>query len=265
MHAWPEVYFEGVGWVRFEPTPQDRTSAPPAYTVGEVPDESAVPTPTTTAATEQPSSAGRPTVTTEDGTTGTEDGGVPGWLPWAGGVLLLTVVAAAPRSLRTWVRRRRFSDPAPGALVEGAWAEVRATALDLGMGWHDGATLRTRARALAPVLRGGPGTGPGTDAVAALERLVLLLEQSRYSRTGLGSTGDTDVRSLADTVTEALRAAARPRVARRAEWLPSSLWRAGRPVNRRGKSVPASSASTSSEAGAVHGAGPVSELDRVSL
>ena len=23
-HAWPELYFQGVGWVRFEPTPLDR-------------------------------------------------------------------------------------------------------------------------------------------------------------------------------------------------------------------------------------------------
>lgn len=31
-HAWPEVYFEGLGWVPFEPTPRDGT-APPAHTV----------------------------------------------------------------------------------------------------------------------------------------------------------------------------------------------------------------------------------------
>ncbi|WP_460447594.1 transglutaminase family protein, partial [Angustibacter aerolatus] len=30
-HAWPELYFEGVGWVRFEPTPATRTGAPPAW------------------------------------------------------------------------------------------------------------------------------------------------------------------------------------------------------------------------------------------
>ena len=30
-HAWPELYFEGVGWVRFEPTPAVRTGAAPSY------------------------------------------------------------------------------------------------------------------------------------------------------------------------------------------------------------------------------------------
>ena len=30
-HAWPELYFEGVGWVRFEPTPAVRSGAAPSY------------------------------------------------------------------------------------------------------------------------------------------------------------------------------------------------------------------------------------------
>jgi transglutaminase-like putative cysteine protease len=35
-HAWPEVHFEGLGWVPFEPTPRDGT-APPDYTIRAVP------------------------------------------------------------------------------------------------------------------------------------------------------------------------------------------------------------------------------------
>ena len=30
-HAWPELYFESVGWVRFEPTPAVQTGPPPVY------------------------------------------------------------------------------------------------------------------------------------------------------------------------------------------------------------------------------------------
>ncbi|MER5434749.1 DUF3488 and transglutaminase-like domain-containing protein [Streptomyces sp. NPDC002588] len=45
-HAWPELYFEGVGWTRFEPTPTRGTT--PSYTV---PDSSGVTTP------EQPQSS----------------------------------------------------------------------------------------------------------------------------------------------------------------------------------------------------------------
>ncbi|MGN6129605.1 MAG: transglutaminaseTgpA domain-containing protein, partial [Nocardioidaceae bacterium] len=32
LHAWPELYFQGVGWVRFEPTPGSRTGGAPAWT-----------------------------------------------------------------------------------------------------------------------------------------------------------------------------------------------------------------------------------------
>ncbi len=36
LHAWPEMYFGGIGWVRFEPTPQ-RAGSVPAYTTQRVP------------------------------------------------------------------------------------------------------------------------------------------------------------------------------------------------------------------------------------
>ncbi len=32
-HAWPELYFEGSGWVRFEPTPAVQTGSAPAWTI----------------------------------------------------------------------------------------------------------------------------------------------------------------------------------------------------------------------------------------
>jgi transglutaminase-like putative cysteine protease len=31
-HAWPEIYFEGIGWVPFEPTPGRGNPATPEYT-----------------------------------------------------------------------------------------------------------------------------------------------------------------------------------------------------------------------------------------
>src|SRR5690606_3704427 len=31
-HAWPELYFDGLGWLRFEPTPATRTAGAPGYT-----------------------------------------------------------------------------------------------------------------------------------------------------------------------------------------------------------------------------------------
>ena len=33
MHAWPELYFAGYGWVRFEPTPATVTGSAPPWTL----------------------------------------------------------------------------------------------------------------------------------------------------------------------------------------------------------------------------------------
>ncbi|QIJ62928.1 DUF3488 and transglutaminase-like domain-containing protein [Streptomyces sp. JB150] len=54
-HAWPELYFEGVGWTRFEPTP-NRGSTPP-YTVPEIPGSSVPELPETSRPTAQAPSA----------------------------------------------------------------------------------------------------------------------------------------------------------------------------------------------------------------
>ena len=103
--------------------------------------------------------------------------------------------------------------------VEGAWDELRATAIDLGLGWDDGATLRKRARALAPALADDPG------ALRALEAVVLGVERSRFSRRGLEGPA---VEAVVDGVAEvcpALERAVGDRARRRATWLPASLWR----------------------------------------
>jgi hypothetical protein len=139
--------------------------------------------------------------------------------------------------VRALLRRRRLSGEHPDGLVEGAWTEVRATALDLRLGWDDGVTLRRRARGLAPALAPAPAPAadrngaPSTDVgepdrspVEALERLVLLLERSRFSRSGLPEAAQAEVPALTETVTGALRRAAKPSVQRRATWLPASLW-----------------------------------------
>ncbi len=59
----------------------------------------------------------------------------------------------------------------------------------------------------------------------ALERLVLLLERARFSRTGLPEAAENEVFGLAETVTAAMHRGAQPGARRRATWLPASLWR----------------------------------------
>ena len=55
MHAWPELYFQGIGWVRFEPTPSARVAATPNWTVASTEN----PTSPTTAPTNAAVDAGR--------------------------------------------------------------------------------------------------------------------------------------------------------------------------------------------------------------
>ena len=240
LHSWPELYFEGAGWLRFEPTPAEEDVAAPDYTAGRVPAPDEVDTPTASPTAEQPSAAPTPDRALESTTTEDEGPGLLRWVGWT--VLALAVVGLLllPRGLRALLRRRRLSPDAPGGAAEGAWAEVRATALDLGLGWDDGVTLRRRARGLVPAMA-PPGHGVDQPAMddrsptEALETLVLRLERSRFSRTGLPEDTNAELPGLAVTVTEAMRRAAKPRAQKRAIWLPASLWRGEQGVaGRRG-------------------------------
>ncbi len=179
------------------------------------------------------------------------DEGPSRWLLLVPGVLLLGAAAAAPRVLREGLRRRRFDeDRPPEDRVEGAWDELRATAIDLGLGWDDGATLRQRARALAPALAGRP------DALRALETVVLGVERSRFSRRGVdGPMVEAVVSGVAEVCT-ALERAATDRLRRRATWLPASLWRGrNRQLNQPGGPL----------SGAGLGAGRRSDTELVSV
>jgi hypothetical protein len=224
MHAWPELYFEGAGWIRFEPTPQDRATDVPSYTAaripapGEVrlPDES----PSPSAATQPRPQADR--LQDEAAAASSSGGGSgQGWLLPVGAALLVAMGAVTPRAVRARLAKRRLRPSLPSP-AEGGWAELRATALDLGLEWDDRQTLRRRAMGLVRHLSGDRA------AVTALERLVLLVERGRYSLEGLPGSRTSSVAPLVGAVTEALRAGVPSGVRRRAAWLPASLWRGWR-------------------------------------
>jgi transglutaminase-like putative cysteine protease len=241
LHAWPEMYFESVGWVRFEPTPGQRAGAVPDYTRGRVGQDgpSRFPSQSTVA----PPQSNRIDQTTAPAGTGSDSGDGSSLdlglvLAGTGGMLALLALLVLPRALRAWVRSRRWgaADTAP-ALAEAAWAELRDSAVDLGVAWDDDLTVRSRARetvrsfgtpggdedALARSSARGPGVNP--DAEEALVRLVELVERARYARDLPAGAAQVDaVRADLDACVEALAAGAGKRRRTRATWLPRSLW-----------------------------------------
>ncbi|GAA1941822.1 transglutaminase family protein [Nocardioides marmoribigeumensis] len=238
LHAWPELFFEGVGWVRFEPTPGARLgAAPPVYTRGTVPRL----TPDDPASSLSAAPSARPTRPTRQDTTAAggasgEGGGPSPW--WPVGAVAVLCVLLAPRGVREAARRRRVAGEDGAALVEGAWAELRATALDLGLGWDDRVTVRVRAAALAQVLRRGAVGGRRTsaDAVVAepvaresLDALVELVERSRFAARPATSEQGHEAVVAGGVVAEALRQRVPERTRLQATWLPRSVTAPARP------------------------------------
>ncbi|RNL65010.1 transglutaminase domain-containing protein [Nocardioides marmoriginsengisoli] len=176
LHAWPEIYFSGAGWVRFEPTPSSRTGTAPSWTSDQIeaPDPSR-PTATPTTALPVPSAQPKPV---EETTTVADEGS---WSPWPLVLVALLIavpfVIATPALLRRAQRRRRLAPSTETRnTVLAAWAELRATAIDLKLPWPDGRSVRVVVAWLL-----GRTTAQRADVVG-LEQLAALVERARYSR-----------------------------------------------------------------------------------
>ena len=212
MHAWPELYFAGLGWVSFEPTPGVAT--PPDYTGAGSPGESPSPSPSPSATpstdTAEPSTEPEAPVDEPDATG--SQGVDLSWLAWSGGALLVVALGATPWAVRRARRLRRLAALPPREAVAGAWDEVRDTVWDAGREWPQGSARRIGGE-LARELP--------EDAAAALGRVALLVERSRYAET-LGDVGD-----LSADVERVRAGIAQGEAGRRGWWwlLPRSLWR----------------------------------------
>ncbi|MEU7133868.1 DUF3488 and transglutaminase-like domain-containing protein [Streptomyces sp. NPDC046261] len=240
-HAWPELYFEGAGWTRFEPTPSRGT--PPEYTVSQspaapdpaepapLPRRSAAPAPAPSA------DAGCPPRLEKDGdcpgavreAITVDSGGGPSWRTPAGvalAVLVALVLPVLPLLWRTRVRARRLrggGDPRAGTLA--AWRELTDSAWDYGIPPDESLTPRAAAeRIVASAALDAAATG-------AAGRLATAVEQVLYApspRPAAEPAADVEavragLRASANRRTR-LRALLAPRSAARLAWGASHRW-----------------------------------------
>ena len=198
-HAWPEVWFNGAGWVRFEPTPQrdDADVTVPGYTTPpvETPDaETPATTPTTapapqaSAAPADPNAVDRADDLTPAAQGGTDRGRGGAALEVLGWALLAAALLSLPALLAAARRRRRWATPGPLA----AWGQVCDDAVDVGHTWRPADSPRAAAAHLADA-RSLPA-----EAALALHRLAVAAERARYARPG--SSGGADTATLHDDV-----------------------------------------------------------------
>ncbi|MGO9081530.1 MAG: transglutaminaseTgpA domain-containing protein [Streptosporangiaceae bacterium] len=231
-HAWPELYFDGIGWLRFEPTPGGAagqgTATPPAYASGSAIAQQAGTGPATAPSDTSPAKSNPG----ESGT-GTKLGGHRGLRitgPVSAGaaaqarssfpVALVVVIALAlacllPGAVRWMSRRRRWAAARTDAgLAHAAWRELRADLAD----YRVAVRVSDSPRALAA--RVAADCGLDKAATAALRRIAFAEERARYAAAPGPASG---LRADVTVVRRALAQHASRRVRWLARLLPASV------------------------------------------
>jgi transglutaminase-like putative cysteine protease len=223
LHSWPELYFEGIGWLPFEPTPGLDFTPPdyslPDYAQAGTGGAASAPAPSST------SSAAADRADADQGAAGGAQSPeqlalaqLRGWGTFAailGGVALIVL---APWGVRASGRRRRLArlatDPMPATV---AWSELEDTLDDFRFDRASGDTVLDLERRLNDEL---------SLPADVLERARRAVEREQYAPP---SVGDTDARSGIARDLGALLAAvdggATTSERVRARLLPASLWR----------------------------------------
>jgi transglutaminase-like putative cysteine protease len=217
-HAWPELFFQGAGWLRFEPTPggpggQSSASAP-TYTTPQP--RQATPSSTPTAApsaapTTAPTDKADPRTRDEQdlaADSADKDGfSVP--IGWISAILAVLLLLASPWLTHFFAQRRRWSTAAdPTAASRAAWAQLRTDAVDHGLAWRSSETPRALARRLTEELDLNPTTSVPLARIAQAEELTRYAGPTRThatEATALRADGRTVREAFASSVTRSAR------------------------------------------------------------
>lgn len=229
-HAWPELYFTGVGWLRFEPTPGGAggqgTAIVPQYAPPPSSGNGVAPPPTGTGGGTPGGPAGL------GGLAGIHPGpgGIPGrdvvqhkssntgWI-LLGIAVVLAAALVTPLTARILIRRRRLRTTGDAALAHAAWREFRDNLVDYGLGYRPSETPRALARRIGATLRLDPAADRAVARIADAE------ERARYAVSPL-SSGTLRVDTAA--VRQALSREASWPVRFRATLIPQSALRPAR-------------------------------------
>lgn len=209
-HAWPEIYFPTVGWVRFEPTPQVQTGPLPSYAnpgVGSAPSASPTPTRANEVPTQQPTQNAQQSDpgSTADTTTGSNvsDQTLPGWA-WAVAVIIgLGVLGGA-----AWLLLRRRSE-AEVLDPERAWSRVLAHLAEQDVRLGPSITLRRAPAFIADEVRTRTGAPLPDDVAERLTALADATEEERYARHSTPPTPE-ELEELTTAITTDLTTALKP-------------------------------------------------------
>ncbi len=225
-HAWPELYFQGAGWLRFEPTPGGATgqgtAVQPAYAQDISP---AAPGGTLPATTPTSPAGALPGAKSPSGILKNErnpqglgghasasHGGSAPVIPIV--IAVLVLAAAVPRIARTAARQRRWhAARGDTALAHAAWLELHDDLTDYGFGWRVSESPRAVSRRLAVTLQLDAGTRQ------ALDRVSLAEERARYAKVAKASAS---LRADVAVIRRALAARASRAARLRARLLPPS-------------------------------------------
>lgn len=182
-HAWPELYFDTVGWIRFEPTPAQRTGSAPTWTLP--PSDPSAGAPSVPAPGSVPADPGAERPDTLDETAvdadalALADQGVQ--VPWrwvvTGVAVLLALALPAVTALVGRRLRWRRASGDPTLEAEAAWDDLRDSARDAGLGWDPAATPRSAGTTI--ISRAGLVSTEGE----LVSHVVGVAERARYAPT----------------------------------------------------------------------------------